>query len=220
MGIFENFEREGKGISKDAPPKTGIRLFIDIISREFWTFIWLNLLFIFCSIPIVTIGASYSALNSVIIKMIKDKPVDLIYDFKKAFKKNIAQGTIAFFITAIVSSLLFFAYNFYFITSPAMSYLIIGLSFLLLMINNYVFPLIVCVKLKLSHIYKNSLNLAFVCLKYSVTSALLNVLLFIICFILFPSSVLYILLFGFSFACFLNSFFVYKNIKTYVEEKN
>lgn len=216
--MFENFNQEGKGISKDAPPKKGIFLFIDIINREFWSFLIANILFIIGCIPIVTIGASYAALNSIIIKMIRDKPLDIVYDFKTAFKENFVQGTICTLITIVISIILVTAYNFYFITSPLLSYIILFFSFLLIMINNYVFPLIASVELKTKYIYRNCINLMIICLPYSIVGGLLGILLFGVCFLFLPSTGLYILLFGFSFSCFVNVFFTYNGIKNYVEQ--
>lgn len=216
--MFVDFNKEGRGISKDEPEKTGIKLFLDILYREFWTLINLNLLFILCCLPIVTIGASYVALNSIIIKILRDKPVDLVHDFKTAFKENFVQGTIGSVITFIIVIVMITAFNFYFVVNPPLSYVILGLSFILLMINNYVFPLIASVDLKTKYVYRNSMNLMIICFPYSFFAGLLGTILFIICALFFPVTGLYLLILGFSFSCFLNSFLTYKGIKTYAEE--
>ena len=67
----------------------------------------LNLLFIICCIPIVTIGASLTAMYSITLKMVRNEESHIIREFLKSFKQNFRQGTIleaiaiiiAFFIT-------------------------------------------------------------------------------------------------------------------------
>ena len=54
---------------------------------------WLNLLWIICSIPIVTIGAATTALYTVTLKMADDAESDITRTFFKAFRANFAQAT-------------------------------------------------------------------------------------------------------------------------------
>ncbi len=52
MGIFNrDYSKPGPGISKDAPPKKGLRLFYDILFNKFWKLVQLNLLYIATLIP-------------------------------------------------------------------------------------------------------------------------------------------------------------------------
>lgn len=53
----------------------------------------LNVLFIFFSIPIVTIGASHTALYTMTFKMLDETEGNLIKNFFKAFKSNFKQAT-------------------------------------------------------------------------------------------------------------------------------
>jgi hypothetical protein len=45
--------KEGKGIDKHAPKRTGLALFGEIIASEGWELVKLNLLFILASLPLV-----------------------------------------------------------------------------------------------------------------------------------------------------------------------
>ena len=49
---------------------------------------WLNLLFVICSIPVITIGASSTALYYVTLKMAKDEEGYITRSFFKSFKEN------------------------------------------------------------------------------------------------------------------------------------
>lgn len=55
--------------------------------------ILLNLLCLFCSIPIVTIGASFTARNYVAMKLIKGDEPDVSQSFFKSFRENFFQIT-------------------------------------------------------------------------------------------------------------------------------
>ena len=60
--------------------------FIDLVK--------LNLLWLLCSLPIVTIGASTVAAYSVALKMVDDEESYIARSFFKAFKENFRQGTV------------------------------------------------------------------------------------------------------------------------------
>lgn len=56
--------------------------------------IWLNLLWLVTSLPVVTAGAAASALYYCTLKLAEDRKVDLTHDFFHAFRKNLKEGTI------------------------------------------------------------------------------------------------------------------------------
>ena len=49
--------KEGPGIAKDAPAKTGLALLADVVARNWWELVQLNLLVLLCCLPLVTIPA-------------------------------------------------------------------------------------------------------------------------------------------------------------------
>lgn len=55
--------------------------------------IWLNLLTLLCSIPVVTAGAAFTALHYVSIKMVRNEDGYLTKSFFKSFKENFFQAT-------------------------------------------------------------------------------------------------------------------------------
>ena len=57
-------------------------------------FMFLNLLWIVCSIPIITIGASTTAMYSVMLKLVKNEEGYIVKGFLKAFKENFRQSTL------------------------------------------------------------------------------------------------------------------------------
>lgn len=66
----------------------------------------LNLLFIVCSIPIVTIGASLTALHYVTLKMAENEEGYIVKPFFKSFKENFRQSTCIWLILLAIGLLL------------------------------------------------------------------------------------------------------------------
>ncbi|MCM2442409.1 YesL family protein [Agrobacterium vitis] len=85
--------KEGKGIAKDAPKRTGLALFCEIIGREWWELVKLNLLFLVAALPIVTLPAALFATASVCRSMVEDRNVYLLRDFIEAFRRYLAVAT-------------------------------------------------------------------------------------------------------------------------------
>lgn len=69
-------------------------------------FMFLNILWIVCSIPIVTIGASTTAMYSVMLKLVKNEEGYIVKGFLKAFKENFKQSTIMWLLYLVVGILI------------------------------------------------------------------------------------------------------------------
>lgn len=218
--FFFDYNKEGPGVSKDSPPKEGIALFWDIFTREFTSLIKLNLLFIVSCIPLVTIGPAIGAMTSVTVKMVQDKPSDLFYDFKEAFKKNWKTSFLIWFFAiifmVILGKLLVFC-----IVTEGLIYniatsiiIIIGILFCIILL--YIYPMSVSIDLSLRIIIKNSLLLSIMYIKHSVLTFILFIALIEVSILFFPFTMPVILLFTFSFCSFLSSFCAWNGIKKYI----
>lgn len=69
-------------------------------------FLLLNFLFVITSIPLVTLGASLTALYAVNLKMVKGEESYVYRDYFRAFKRNFKQAVPAFLLFAAVFALL------------------------------------------------------------------------------------------------------------------
>lgn len=61
----------------------------------------LNILFILCCLPIITIGASFTALYTMTLRMIRNEENYIVKDFFKSFKENFYQSTIIWTIALL-----------------------------------------------------------------------------------------------------------------------
>lgn len=78
--------------------------------------ILLNILFILCSLPLVTIGASVTAMFSITLKMVRGEEGGIVSGFWRAFKKNFKQSTLVWgclSLSGVVLILNYFFLQFY-----------------------------------------------------------------------------------------------------------
>ena len=67
---------------------------------------WLNTLWVLCSLPIFTIGASTTALYKVTLKIADETESNITAEFFKAFRANFAQATRVWLIMLLAGALL------------------------------------------------------------------------------------------------------------------
>ena len=119
----------------------------------------LNLLFIICSIPIVTFGAAYSAKYYVAMKKVRGEDSGTIVPFFKAFKRNFKQSTIVWIIMLIAMAIIgldwqWIMYNGW--TETPMIYRIgvIVFSVIALLMTITAFPTIARYEMKTTEVFK------------------------------------------------------------------
>ncbi len=86
--------KDGRGIARDAPPKQGVALLADVLARNWWELIQLNLLVILFSLPLVTLPAALVAGARICVLMLEDRPVYLGRDFLDAFRASFVKATL------------------------------------------------------------------------------------------------------------------------------
>src|SRR5215217_4344641 len=86
--------KDGPGIPKGLPRRTGLPLFAEILIREWWALIKLNLLIVLFSLPLVTLPAAHAAGIRVTIRMVRDQDVYLWREFTTGFLALLLPATI------------------------------------------------------------------------------------------------------------------------------
>ena len=112
---------------------TKAQRFFNVIDK-FGDLFFLNIYFFITCIPIVTIGAAFTALYTVTNKMVKDDESPVKEAYFKAFRENLKQGTIIWIVDLIYLFLMYLQYS-YVITSNSETariiYVILGFEFIL-----------------------------------------------------------------------------------------
>ena len=209
--------REGPGIDKDAPPKTGLALFFEIFEREFWQLLKLNLLFAVCAAPLVTFGPARAALSRCTVNMVRDLPNDVFYDFRQAmkrdFRRNAAVGLAELFgIGLLLAAASLPAVR----ESAAVSGVLLALALLAALPLGYLWPMLAAVDLPARAAARNALALAFACPQHSLPALGVCGLIFGLCFGLLPLSLPLVLFVPFGIGSFVMSFAAWSDIRRLV----
>ncbi|WP_130860594.1 YesL family protein [Gracilibacillus phocaeensis] len=173
----------------------------------------LNVLFVLCSVPLLTMGASMSALYAVTLKMVRGEEGRIVHGFWQAFKSNFKQSTIVWatlVITSIILALNYILFPLY--TGDFSVFILMGLILFSLICSIYfvfIFPYIARYTCTLKEAYVSILKL---CLANSYVTLLTC------CLVLGPAILalfspaflviffyLYIFI-GFAFVAYISSF--------------
>ena len=106
--------------------------------------VWLNILTIICCIPVITAGASLTALHYVALRMTRNEEGYITKDFFKSFKENFLQATVIWMVMLVLTAGL--AADFYIMAfssveiGPVAQILVFAAAFLLLFGGIYIFP--------------------------------------------------------------------------------
>lgn len=107
---------------------------------------WLNILTLICCFPIVTVGASMTALHYMALKIARDEECYITRDFFKSFKANFKQGTIIWLIQLFIALVL--VGDFYIIEksglefSSKMQVLLMAVAIIVLYTSMFVYPVL------------------------------------------------------------------------------
>ena len=140
----------GRFFSLDSPVMNFLGRVADLV--------WLNILYIICCIPIVTIGASTSALYYVTMKMVADEEGYITKSFFKSFKENFKQATVIWLIILLAGTIFFMDFRILNAMEGTLDkvvyVLICAVAILFLFMTIYIFPLLA----KFENTIKNSLK--------------------------------------------------------------
>ena len=145
----------------------------------------LNLIFIFSCVPIITIGASTSALSYVTLKMVRGEDPYIWRNFWKSFRQNFKQGTLVWIFSILI--FIFLGMDFYIINSqntslfavvPILLWIVCAVA---LSVFLYVFPVISHFVCTTKQALKNALLMTFGHLPYTLMMLALAGLLLFLC---------------------------------------
>jgi uncharacterized membrane protein YesL len=124
----------------------------------------LNLLWLICCIPIITIGPATTAMYYVAMKIADDEYSEVLRPFFHSFKQNFLQGIILELIFIVSGLLLFFDYRFCLLFDGTTEKIMIGafifFGVVYLVIVSYTFPLLSQYSNTIGGTIKNALVLA------------------------------------------------------------
>lgn len=148
-------------LKPDSPVMNFLSILADLII--------LNLLFIICSIPIVTFGAAYSAKYYVAMKIMRGEDTGTIIPFFKAFGRNFKQATVSWMIMLLAIALILLDWRWIIAsgwsTTPFMyKFGVIAMTAFVWLITLAIFPTIARYEMKTREYFKAAL--IFVIIKF------------------------------------------------------
>ena len=173
----------------------------------------LNVLFILCSAPVVTLGASLTALHRVTQNMLFEQEEPLLKAFFRAFRQNFKQSTLAWLVELVVivslvcDVLLVMAY-FNGGLAKAMYILVAVLAILVAGVYAYLMPLIARYENGMRQQVNNAVILAIIKLPKTLLLVFLNllpVILLVISVPVFVQTLIFWVVIGFAFVSFIES---------------
>jgi len=185
--------------------------------------IWLNFLFLVCSIPFFTIGASITALSYVTMKMTEDNEGYITRSFFSAFRQNFKQATAIFalclFLCAVFGiDFLVLVRNGHSILSKAGLFLCIPFFCLLITIQ-YVFALLARFDNSVKNTIKNALMVAIANMPRTLLMLLISVGIPFLCLCDLHFLPLFLIC-AFSLSAYMNAFSINKIFSKYMSREN
>ncbi len=192
--------------------------------------VWLNILYIICCIPIVTIGASTTAMYYVTMKIVKNEEGYITRSFFKSFKMNFKQATLLWLLALAVGGILALDYSIMtdrFGDIVALSatikkvvlgiLIIIGGIYLFTMV--YLFPLLAKFDNNIKNTVKNSLLISIRHFPFTLLLIVIPVIPFVL--MLFVNQlILLIFLIVFSLIAFISSYIYVRIFAYYIPEES
>ena len=174
--------------------------------------IFVNFCFVITSVPLITIGASLTAMNRITIKILLGENPPVFSEYFRSFKNNFKQSTVIWLILSAISA--FFVWEIYLINTslPAeYTWTQYPLYFLLLAIFScmaYAFPIIAWFDENNKQVIKNSLLLALANIPSTIFFAIITLALGLVTYV-YPVLVLSRMCFlGFALVAILESVFL------------
>ena len=186
---------------------------------------WLNLLFVICSVPVITAGAASTALYYVTLKMAKDEEGYITKSYFKSFKENFVQATIIWVIFLFILVVMFLdlrianggniaeVFN-----SSAVSNVVIAavgvMAVVVAMTLIYVFPLLAQFENTIKNTVKNAFLISLRHLPYTFLMLIITAVP-VVLIILFPALLILVFIM-FSATAYINSKYLNKIFVLYM----
>lgn len=187
----------------------------------------LNIICVVCCIPVITAGASITAMYYVTLKMVRNEEAYIVRSFFKSFKQNFKQATIINLIMLLIGLVLYVDLN----VSKAMQggagqiFQIIFMAFVLIyfILFLYVYPVLARFYNTIKNTIKNALFMAIRHLPYTVVMVLIAVcpllLLLVKSYQIQSTLFVLFLLMGFALIAYCNSYFLAKIFDNYMPKE-
>lgn len=186
----------------------------------------LNLVFLICCLPIVTIGAALTGLNYVTLKMAEDEEGYIVKGFFKSFRQNFVQSTIIWIIMLVVG--LVIGLDFYILKASSGTFITVIravlaiTAFIYLMVFTYLFAVLARFYNNIRNTFRNALLMSIADLPKTLIMMVIMAGAVILTFFnsqTLSYGMLVWILFGFALIAYCNGFFLKKVFAKYTPKE-
>ena len=165
----------------------------------------LNVLTLLCSLPVVTAGAAFTAMNDLLIHMVRGEEGYIVKPFFRSFAGNFKKGTLLGLLLLAAAAILYFDYLAALTYMPPLRLGIAAIAVILLAFSLYAFALLSRYENTLGRTLKNAAALAVGCFPRTALMTVTWVGIWLLCFRFFRVGAPVLLLFGFSLPCYVSA---------------
>lgn len=188
----------------------------------------LNILCIICCLPVVTAGASITAMYYMTLKMARNEESYIVKGFFHSFRENLKQGIIVHLIMLVVGIILLF--DLYFTRNmegqgtfyKVLSYIFMVALAVYLMVFTYIYPILSKFYNTVKNTFRNALLMSIRHLPYTILMLVITaapVILMLTVAKAFPMVLMFYFLMGFAVVCYLHSKFLVKIFDNYIPKE-
>ncbi len=145
---------------------------------------WLNILTIVCCIPVITAGASLTALHYMVLKIVRDEDGYITRGYFKAFKENFKQSTAIWLIFLVVGSVLAVDYRIFTASEVELNNVVKTLIFIFGMMVVFTFVFVFPVQAKFANPVRRTIWNSFVFSVVQFPRTILMIVLYILPYVI------------------------------------
>lgn len=199
---------------------------LNIALNKIGDVIVVNILFVICCLPVITIGPALTALYHCTLRFVKGNNPGTAKTFFKAFRQNFIQSLIIWLGILVLGIVL--ALNIRFLLhvnnsySEILVYLSYALAVLLVIIFLYIFPVTAAFANSTKNLLKNAFLFAFMHFPSTLLIAVISIIPMYMTYQdvqYMPAYALCWCMFGFGLTAYINSLMFYKMFKPYLEKE-
>lgn len=184
-------------------------------------YILLNLVFLISCLPVITIGTALASLFAVTLREARGEYGYLVRTYVREFRRNLKSGTAAFAALSVIGALLLFNLVFWFSLETLFGSVLGGLMLAALLIwfgvFTYTFPLIARFENSLRQTLINALGLMACSMRYTLLIYAIDISVVCLCVFWSTFMKLFMVLPGFSFLAYCQSFLFNRVFAPYEE---
>lgn len=186
------------------------------------SFIGLNVLFLITCLPVVTIGPALTALYTVTMQEARREHGYFFSTYLKAFRSSFGRSCVAFLLYLAAAAVLIFNVTFWAAlgTIPANLILLLMMFAVVITVISflYTFPLLARFDGTLKQIIRNSFPIAMAHRKYTLALLAIQAATVAACLVI-PQAKIFMVLLGFSFLAYCNSFLFVRVFRDYENDR-